>query len=142
MSDPYNGEVMHQCLARPFDFSNTYAVVVTGATWNPCGHMLINTGGRGGFYFHIAEVRGFPRYMNEMGYQRYLTEERRHEIRRTRVILKNPEGAQRKLEQLLAQKWTWFALPNNCAAFTEDVLQAGGTDAGLYSNCPIAESFR
>lgn len=142
MAEPYTGEVMHACLARPFDFSNAYAVVVSGATWNPCGHMIINTGGIGGFYFHVAEFHGYPRYMNEAGYRRYLKEEMKREISRTRVPLKNPQGAQRKLEELLAKKWTWFLVPQNCSAFAEDVLQAGGTNAGLFSNCPRAETFK
>ena len=104
--------------------------------------MIINTGGIGGFYFHVAEFHGFPRYMNEAGYRRYLKEEMKREISRTRVLLKNPQGAQRKLEELLAKKWTWFLVPQNCAAFAEDVLQAGGTNAGLFSNCPRAETFK
>lgn len=41
----YIGDIMHQCLIQPFDFNNTYAIVVSGASWNPCGHMLLNTGG-------------------------------------------------------------------------------------------------
>jgi hypothetical protein len=44
--------------------------------------------------------------MNETGYRRYLKEEGKREIRRTRVLLKNPEEAQLKLEELLAKKWT------------------------------------
>jgi hypothetical protein len=142
MKNPYTGDLMHQCLSVPFDFKNAYAVVVSGATWNPCGHMLVNAGGRGGYYFHVAEVRGYPRYMREAGYLRYLKDEGKKEIRRVHVKLKNPEGAQLKLEQLLAQKWTWFVLPHNCAAFAEEIFQAGGTDAGLYLNCPTAETFR
>ena len=133
---------MHQCLAAAFDFRNAYVVVVSGATWNPCGHMIINTGGKAGYYFHVAEVRGFPRYMREIGYQRYLKDEGKKEIRRTRVVIKYPDASQLKLEQLLAEKWTWFLLPHNCAAFAEEVLQAGGTNAGLYANCPTAESFK
>lgn len=133
---------MHQCMAIPFDFANAYAVVVSGASWNPCGHMLLNTGGKAGYYFHVAEVRGFPRYMNGQGFQRYLKEEKKAELRRTRVPLKDPAAAHRRLEELLAKRWTWFVLPNNCARFVEVVLQAGGSDAGLYMNCPTAETFK
>lgn len=46
-----------------------------------------------------------------------------------------------KLEELLAAKWTWGVLPHNCASFVEEVVQAGGSDAGLYSNCPALETF-
>jgi hypothetical protein len=96
-----------------------------------------------GYYFHVAEARGLPRYMRgDAGFQRYLKEEGKKEVSRTRVFLKDPEAAHRKLEQLLAENWTWFILPHNCASFAETVLQAGGTTAGLYSNCPAAEAFR
>ena len=58
------------------------------------------------------------------------------------VSIQNPDASNRKLEELLAKQWTWFVLPNNCANFVEEVLQAGGTSAGLYSNCPTLETFR
>lgn len=51
-------------------------------------------------------------------------------------------GAHGKLEQLLAAQWSWFVLPNNCASFVEDVVRAGGSTAGLYSNCPSREQFK
>ncbi|MCB2262984.1 MAG: hypothetical protein LGR52_08610 [Candidatus Thiosymbion ectosymbiont of Robbea hypermnestra] len=137
---PYDGDHINFC--RVFDFSRAYAVVVNGAWWNPCGHMLLNTGGKGGWYFHIAEVRGLPKFMNEAGYQRYLKENNKREIRRTYVKIKDPAASNRKLEELLSKPWTWFLMPNNCAGFVEEVLQAGGTSAGLYSNCPTAETFR
>jgi hypothetical protein len=77
--EPYVGDIMHQCLLNPFDFRAAYAVVVSGASWNPCGHMLLNTGGVGGWYFHIAERKGKPRFMREAGYQRYLKEHQKKE---------------------------------------------------------------
>jgi hypothetical protein len=60
-------------MLRPFDFKHAFAVVVTGATWNPCGHMLLNTGGSGGWYFHVAERKGNPRFMRADGYRAYST---------------------------------------------------------------------
>ena len=136
----YQGDEIKYCTI--FDFKKAHAVVVSGAKWNPCGHMLLNTGGRGGWYFHVAEVRGYPKYMNEAGYQRYLKENGKREIRRDFVALKKPYASNLKLQELLAKKWTWFLLPNNCANFVEDILQAGGTSAGLYSNCPTKERFK
>jgi hypothetical protein len=141
-AEPYIGDIMYQCLVKPFDFKNAYAVVVSGASWNPCGHMLLNTGGQGGWYFHIAERKGNPRFMREAGYLRYLKEHQKRELRRTFISIPNPEAAHRKLEELLAKQWSWFVLPNNCASFVEDVVQAGGSTAGLYSNCPSREIFK
>ena len=133
----YDGDHINFC--RVFDFNQAYAVVVSGAKWNPCGHMLLNTGG---WYFHVAEVRGRPKFMDEDGYKRYLAENGKKEISRTFVKIPNTNAANLKLEEILLNQWTWFLLPNNCASFVEDVLQAGGTKAGLYSNCPTRETFR
>ena len=96
-SEAYQGDLIKQC--QQFKFGDANAVVVSGSSWNPCGHMLLNTGGPNGYYFHIAEVKGRPRYMDHDGYKRYLEENDKRE-------------------------------------------QAGGTSAGLYSNCPSRETFR
>ena len=138
----YDGEIMTVCQVSEFDLGRAFAVVVSGAALNPCGHMLLNVGGTGGFYFHVTEVHGYPKYMTESGYKRYLTENKKVEISRSFVALRNPRGSLAKLEELLSKKWTWYVLPNNCARFVEEVLQAGGTKAGLYSNCPTLEGFR
>jgi hypothetical protein len=138
----YSGDYMTECPHTPFDFSNAYAVVVSGAKWNPCGHLILNTGGRGGWYFHVAEIRDYPKFMGEAGYRRYLREHGKSEISRTRVALPDPAGAMEKLEELMSEHWTWGVLPHNCSSFVEDVLQAGGTSAGLYSNCPTREVFK
>jgi hypothetical protein len=136
------GEILQSCGAVNFDFRTTFAVVVSGVAINPCGHMLLNSGGRTGQYCHVAAVRGYPRYMNETAYQRYLTENGKRVLSRTAVRLKNPRRALTKLEELLSKPWSWWVLPHNCAAFAEEVLQAGGTSAGLYTNCPTFESFK
>jgi hypothetical protein len=121
---------------------NAFTVVVSGARLNPCGHVLLNAGGCAGWYFHVAEVHGFPRAMSPDGYRRYLRDNGKREQSRVRMPLPHPARAMARLEQLLAQKWTWFVLPHNCARFVEEILQAGGSDAGLWSNCPTAERFR
>jgi hypothetical protein len=36
----------------------------------------------------------------------------------------------------MAKKWTWAILPNNCVAFVEEVIKAGGGKWSSYSNCP------
>lgn len=141
-SEPYVGEIMHKCMLRPFDFKHAFAVVVSGATWNPCGHMLLNTGGSGGWYFHVAERKGNPRFLRADGYRRYLQEHQKRELRRTFVSVPNPGGAHQRLEELLAKQWSWFVLPNNCASFVEEVVAAGGSKAGLYLNCPAIENFK
>jgi len=137
----YEGEILNYCMADMFDFSNAHAVVVTGMKGNFCGHLLLNTGGIGGTYFHVAGIRAYPKYMNESGYRRYLRENNKSEITRYRVRIPNPMASQLKLEELLAKKWTWLLLPNNCANFVEDVVKAGGSKAGLYFNCPRTEKF-
>ncbi len=80
--------------------------------------------------------------MDEAGYQRYLRESKKKELNRYSVPLQNPDGAANRLEQLMQKKWAWLILPHNYAAFVEDVVSAGGSTAGLYSNCPEYEAFR
>lgn len=79
--------------------------------------------------------------MREDGYMRYLKENGKHEIRRWIVKIPNPADAHAKLEELLTQRWRWLVLPHNCVAFVEEVVKAGGSDAGMYLNCPAAEPF-
>jgi hypothetical protein len=72
---------------------------------------------------------------------RYLKETGKHEIRRWIIKLPTPRGAHQKLHDLMTEQWLWLVLPNNCASFVEEVLQAGGSKAGMYFNCPSAEPF-
>jgi len=39
----YEGELLRACDPRLFDFRQAHAVVVSGASWNPCGHALLNS---------------------------------------------------------------------------------------------------
>ena len=41
----YEGEELLFCPAQPFAWDDAYAVVVSGAWFNPYDHMLLNTGG-------------------------------------------------------------------------------------------------
>ena len=72
------------------------------------------------------------------GYTRYLNENGKSEIRRRVLSLPDPDAASMYLEELMANKWTWGVLPNNCVAFVEEVIAAGGGTWSSYSNCPAA----
>lgn len=78
MSDPYEGEIMHQCPLKPFDFQHTRVVIVSGYGLNFCGHAILQTGS--GWYFHVAGGYAVPKFMREDGYMRYLKENGKHEI--------------------------------------------------------------
>ncbi|TFW34211.1 hypothetical protein [Massilia horti] len=135
----YDGDEMHQCPIKPFDFHHCYAVVVSGDGINLGGHVLLHTGS--GWYFHVAGRKHRPRFLREEGYMNYLRKSGKHEIRRWMIQIPNPAGAHAKLEELLTKQWRWLVLPNNCVAFVEEVVKAGGSSAGMYFNCPAAEPF-
>lgn len=136
----YSGDVMLQCVVRPSDFQHACAGVVTGDPGNPCGHALLHTGG--GWYFHVAGGYAVPRFMSGSGYQRYLKENSKREIRRWPIKLPDPHGAHRKMQELLARQWLWLGIPQNCVSFVEEITRAGGSKAGMYFNCPTGEAFR
>ncbi|HEY5744829.1 MAG TPA: hypothetical protein VIU12_02025 [Chryseolinea sp.] len=138
----YEGDPLLFCPSKMFGFEETYAVVVSGSGPNFCGHLILSTGGKGGDYFHVAGVHTVPRMMSQKGYDRYLRENGKKELRRFKVTISNSVAAMLKVEELLAAKWTWGVLPHNCASFVEEVVQAGGSTAGLYSNCPALERFQ
>lgn len=139
----YEGEHLYACPAVQYPWQATFAVTVSGARWNPCGHALLNIGGTSGFYFHIAGDGNDRPFLLRGGaaFRRYLQENSKRELRRTSIKISDPNGAQRKLEELTARNWRWAVLPNNCATFVETVIQAGGSSAGLYSNCPSRERW-
>lgn len=132
----YTGEMLDQCGLIEIDCSKIAVVAASGDGPNVCGHLLLHTVNRGGYYFHVAELHGYPRYMSESGYQRYLQEAGKTELRRKYLSLPNPQGALLYLEGLMAKAWSWLVLPNNCVAFVEEVITAGGGTWGSYSNCP------
>lgn len=136
---PYIGDVMLHCVIRPNDFKHTQAIIVSGDGWNVCGHALLHVGP--GWFFHVAGLHDRPRFMRNEGYQRYLRENDKREIRRTMVHIPDIFGAHRKLLDLVSRQWLWLMLPNNCATFLEQIVQAGGSRAGIYFNCPNAEKF-
>jgi len=136
---PFDGDPMYHNVISQSDFKHCCAVIVTGDFGNPCGHALLHTGG--GLYFHVAGRFNQPKLMSRTGYGRYLRENDKQELRRFIVPIPNPAGAHRKLEELLAKPWRWLVLPNNCVSFVEEVVLAGGSNAGMHFNCPRMESF-
>ena len=123
---PYEGEVMFSCPEQMFMFGRTFAVIVSGAKFNPYGHMLLNTGGPGGIYFQVAGIVSQPRFMNEQQFQRYLKENAKTIVTVIPIYIPQPEKAQRKLEELLSQKWTWGGIVHNCETLVEEIIVAGG----------------
>lgn len=141
----YEGEVLNACGVINADLSEVYVVAVSGDGPNFCGHLLLYVPKGGGYYFHVTgdpdgkginRMRGYPMYMSDAGYKVYLKQTGKRELRRRALNLPNPTAAYAYLESLLAGKWTWGVLPNNCVSFVEAVLAAGGGDWGSYSNCP------
>lgn len=141
----FEGNVLNSCGTVNVDFSDVSIVAVSGDGPNVCGHLLLYASNGGGYYFHVTgdpnasgplRLRGYPMYMTEADYRRYLKETGKRELRRRSLKLPNPAGAYLYLESLLAEKWTWAVLPHNCVSFVEAVLSAGGGDWSSYSNCP------
>lgn len=129
----YKGEHMYNCRAVPFDWNNSNVVIVSGSGPNACGHAIANSGN---YYFHIDGFNDHPWYMSHSGYQRYLKENGKREIRRHGVRVPNPAGAQFALETLATQTWRWLGVPNNCASFVEEVFAGGGARVSSWTNCP------
>ncbi len=134
----YKGEVVTRCEAQPYDLTDVEVVVVSGVWWNPCGHALLRAGR---FYFQVDTFRGPPFRLDQAGYERFMSDEHKREVRRTRVVLPDPRAAFNRLEELLTKPWVWGVLPHNCIAFIEAVLQAGGSRDGIISNCPTMEPW-
>ena len=133
----YDGEILTQSGFINIDCSNIAVVAVSGAGPNICGHLMLGAGTTGQMtYFHVALVRGVPKYMSEVGFQHYLKDNKKSQIRRRYLSLPDPEAANRYLEALMSNTWTWGVLPNNCVAFVEEVIHAGGGEWSSYSNCP------
>ncbi len=140
----YDGEVLMACGIIQPDFTDTWVVAVSGDGPNVCGHLLIYDA-KGGYYFHavgdpadtgLGRLRGYPMWMDEPGYARYLASNGKRELRRRKISLPNPAGARNYIECGLSEMWTWAVLPHNCVAFVEEVIKAGGGSWGSYSNCP------
>lgn len=134
----YSGDIVETCGTVDTNLQSASVIVVSGDGPNVCGHMLVATALSGGNYFHVADLYDYPKYMDTPGYRRYLRENGKRELGRYRIRLPEPVAAQLHLEQLMSERWPWMVLPNNCVHFVEEVLQAGGADFGLWTNCPAA----
>ena len=123
---PYEGETMASCPSEMFNFGRTYVVIVSGARFNPYGHMLLNTGGPGGIYFQVAGVSAQPRLLNEQQFKRYLKENDKTIVTVMPIHIPYPEKAHLKLETLLSEKWKWAGVVHNCETLVEEIVMAGG----------------
>jgi len=130
----YVGRHLNQCRAVPFDWNDTWLVVVSGDGPNICGHALLRAGR---YFFHIAGLHARPYYLSSGDYSHYLDVNAKQELFKRRVYLSDPQGAQRKLEELSAKPWLWLGVPNNCVSYVEEVFSAGGANESLLSNCPV-----
>lgn len=137
----YDGLIMGRdgSPVRAADFHHACVVVVSGDAGNPCGHALLHVGRS--WYFHVAGWRHHPRYLTESGYRSYLTKAGKKEYRRWPVHIPNPDGAYQKLLELMEKEWRFLLLDRNCVVFIEEIVRAGGSDAGMYLNCPRLERF-
>lgn len=101
----YEGEVLNYCPSDQFDFGDTY--VVSGAKLNPYGHMLLNTGGKSGYFFQVSDVIGYPRFMNSDQFYRYLKGNGKTIVTVFQVNIPDPDKSEAKLEDVLSRSWVW-----------------------------------
>jgi hypothetical protein len=135
----YAGAPVTTLSGLPLDHSRCDLVIVSGDGPNVCGHMLLmiyGTQGQAASYFHIGAVRDYPYYMPQARFTDYLRENGKRELGRRFTSLPRPRDAALYLQQAIAQKWTWGVLPNNCVAFCEEYINAGGADYSMWTNCP------
>lgn len=109
-------------------------VVVTGDT--PCGHALLCLNRQ--HYIHIGVLFGKPRYLNTETYCKYLAEHEKTEAYRRQVHLTKVQGLKSHLSRIIESNWLWGVIPNNCYAFVEGALDAGGALGNYHKthNCP------
>ena len=122
----YEGEVLNYCPSDQFDFGDTYVVIVSGAKLNPYGHMLLNTGGKSGYFFQVSDIIGYPRFMNSDQFDRYLKENGKTIVTVFQVNLPDPDKAEAKLEDVLSRSWAWGVVFHNCEGLVEEIVMAGG----------------
>ena len=132
----YNGKILDACGLVEMDLTEISVVAMSGSGPNVCGHLILFMPRGGGYYFHVAEIIGYPYYMNGAGFERYKKENKKTELRRLHMTLPDPRAAEAYLEAVMSRQWAWGALPHNCVAFCEAVIRAGGSEWGSYTNCP------
>lgn len=132
----YQGRTLDACGLVILDLEKVEVVAVSGSGPNVCGHLLLFMPSGGGYYFQVSSVFGYPYYMNQAGFRRYLKENGKRELRRFKLALPKPDAAAAYLEMVMSEEWLWGVLPHNCVAFCEGVIRAGGSQWSSYSNCP------
>jgi len=132
-----DGRDLEGCDINFFRYKEFYLIIVSGATYNPCGHALLNIGGEGGFYVHIPARNQRPKILTESQYKTYLHARQKTEILRHHVRIGFPENALRYLENLMVMPWDYNVAFNNCAHFVEKVIKAGGGHINMGLHCPI-----
>jgi len=101
-------------------FNVVEAVVVSGDGPNFCGHMILRVDD---FYFHISGVYNYPMVIPKDKFNKYIKENEKTELFRTKRILKNKTAAKDKLKSLLSDKWLWLIIPNNCTDLLKKLLE-------------------
>jgi hypothetical protein len=43
---------------------------------------------------------------------------------------------------MMHEKYLWLVVPHNCVNFVETVIQAGGSNAGSWTNLPTLERIK
>ena len=134
MANKYIGDTIRTVDRVPLvDLSRVIAVIVSGS--QPCGHMILNAEKKEGWYFHVTELKNYPRFMGYEGYKRYLKENDNEELSRIPLELSRPERALYELDRLLVLEWPWLPTPEwSCVGFVNRIVSAGG--ASIYSVCP------
>ena len=149
----YQGEKLNECKPGFFDFKRAALVVVSGSSWNPCGHILLKVYrndqyGFGDTYFHysgnkdapgvtLGGSKDYPRHMDNTGFSRYLQENGKKVLETEVLSVPNPKEANRKLCELMAQRWDYHLFFHNCQVFIEEILKSGGNSWNRL-NCPSA----
>jgi hypothetical protein len=103
----YLGEHLYHCPRVPYNWRQTQVIVVSGDGPNFCGHALLSAGD---YYFHIDGRNDRPFYLNEAGYRRFLKENNKREIQRKWIPLRDPDGAQKRLEELSVKNWRFYVV--------------------------------
>lgn len=130
------GRELEACDIEMFYYKDFYFVLVTGASINFCGHALLNIGGPGGYYVHIAGSNKRPHYMTPSQYKTYLAAFQKTELTRFKITVSFPHKSLLFLEDLMSKNWNHWGFFNNCANFVEKVVQAGGSSFNVLANCP------
>lgn len=125
---PYCGSHLYNCRARSYDWSSTWAVIVSGDGMNFCGHTLLQVGND---RFHIDGPNEFPWYLSPAGYRRYLLENGKRQLRADRIHIPDPGAAQIRLEELTARRWLRGGVAHHCATFVQEIIRSGGSRVGL-----------